>query len=809
MIVLKFGGTSVGSVENLRRVKEIISSQVQPFVIVVSAFSGVTNLLESMAEGAVKGDYKTALNELRERHTVIINELIQSASKKQVTQLLEVEISNLEKICNGVSTLQELSDRTMARIFSFGETISSKIIHSFLLQEGIELSHLDSAELMVAEGASLSAMVDYSSTDRNLQSAINSNASYICGGFIAKNTKGERVVLGRGGSDLTASVIAQAIGAERLEIWSDVNGMLNANPKIVKQASPIKSLSYQEAFELAYFGAKVLYPPTIRPVMEKNIPIYLKNTLKLKDEGTFISNVNEDQADRITGVTSLENISIVTISGVGMAGKKGTARRVFQVVEEADVNIILVMQGCSEQSICLGIKTEDSERTAKALENHFDFEIQRKLINPIIVETDKSIIAVVGDKMKRQVGLGGKVFSALGENGVNVTAITQGSSERNISIVVDKSDENKAISVIHERFFQKAIKKVHLFIAGVGNVGQQFLNIIEEQRQDLLENHNLNLIIAGVANSRKMLIDPVGVSISQIKNLNQTGTDANADQFSSIAIDSNLHNTIFIDNTASEMVSDQYAKLLANSISVVACNKIAGSSTTKNYESLLKLAKVKNCSFQYETSVGAALPIIKTIQDLRLSGDRIHRIQAVLSGSLNFIFNNYNTEKTFSEIVAEAKEQGLTEPDPKIDLSGLDVRRKILILAREAGYRGELEDVTFDSFLPNGCMQTANTDAFLSCLSENEQHFSSIHSNAENAGKGLKVIAELNQGKMNVALEAVGTESPFYHIGGKDNIVVLYTNRYKDQPLIIKGAGAGAEITASGVFSDLIYIVNR
>lgn len=809
MKVLKFGGTSVGSADNIKRVEAILASQTEPIIVVVSALSGTTDLLENLANAALEANYLPILKELREKHQTLIGELLMGDSLSSIETFVTEEFDKLETICKGIEALQEVSDKTLARIFSFGERLSSIIIQSYLAQQGLDIQHLDSSDLIIAKGTPLAAMVDFDITDKKIQSSVNKEKNYICGGFIAKNVEGENVVLGRGGSDFTASVFAQAIDATQLEIWSDVNGMLNANPKVVKQATPIKSLSYQEAFELAYFGAKVLYPPTIRPVMEKNIPIYLKNTLKPNDEGTFISAVNKDEADRITGVTSLQGISIVTISGVGLAGKKGTARRVFQIIEEADVNIILVMQGCSEQSICLGIKTDDSVKAANALSNHFDFEIERKLINPIEVENDRSIIAVVGDKMKSQVGLGGKVFSALGENGINVTAITQGSSERNISIVVAKKDENKAINVIHERFFQKAVKKVHLFIAGVGNVGKQFLEIVKAQQDELLENQQLNLIVAGVANSRKMLINEKGLTWAQIDGLKNDGVGANAEQYVSKISELNLRNTVFIDNTASDIVSEQYATLLENSISIVTCNKIAGSSSSRNYERLLQLANDKNCNFQYETSVGAALPIIKTIQDLRLSGDRIHRIQAVLSGSLNFIFNNYDGGATFSEIVAQAKEQGLTEPDPKIDLSGLDVRRKILILAREAGYVKELEEATFESFLPSGCMETLDTDAFFKCLSENEKHFSEIYSNAEKQGKGLKVIAELNNGKMSVGLEAVGPESPFFNIGGKDNIVALYTDRYTDQPLIIKGAGAGAEVTASGVFSDLIYIVNR
>ncbi len=810
MLVLKFGGSSVGTAENIQKVKDILRKQNDNYIVIVSALSGTTDRLEELANTALSSDFRPLLASLKQRHESVINELITPENQAAVNAYLLQELAELDNICVGVQALKELSDRTMARMLSFGERLSSFIICQYLQQEGFQIHHLEGADLIRANGNPLSAEVDFQSSEKNISQVVNTSENYICGGFIGTGNKNERVVLGRGGSDLTGAIFARSIHADRLELWSDVNGMLNANPKVVKKASPIEKLSYQEAFELAYFGAKVLYPPAVRPVMEKDIPIYLRNTLEPDDPGTFIGQSPENTADKIIGVSSLQGISIIIISGVGLAGKKGTARRVFQVIEEAEVNVILVIQGCSEQSICLGVQSEDAQKTAAALNGHFQFEIERRTVDPIEVSNDHSIIAVVGDMMKSQVGLSGKIFASLGENGVNVTAISQGASERSISIVVSKKDEAKAINVIHERFFQETSKKIHLFVAGIGNVGGDFLNIVYKQQKILAEEHQLELIVAGIANSRKMLLNASGLDAADLQSIEENGTDYAKTQ---IYVDSinemNLRNCVFIDNTASEAVANNYHLLLNNSISVVTCNKIAGSSEFGNYEMLLNLAKDKNCHFQYETSVGAALPIIKTIQDLSLSGDRIHRIQAVLSGSLNYIFNNYNGTKPFGDVVKEARDQGLTEPDPRIDLSGLDVKRKILILAREAGYSNELDQVGFESFLPESCDNLNSIEAFFEELYNRESFFQEMYKNANDKGLGLKVMADLNDGNMTVSLKKIAPDSSFFNIGGKDNIVALYTDRYKDEPLIIKGAGAGAEVTASGVFSDLIYIMNR
>ncbi len=808
MIVMKFGGTSVSSKENIERIKSIIQQKDDKFIVVVSALSGTTDKLELIANEALSGNHPLLIEELKAKHLDFVHDVIRPINQTEVVIFVQGQFNTLESICESISTLGELSDKIRSRVMSFGEQLSAYILSKYLTQEGIDLHLLDSRKLIRANGNFLNARVNFEQT-RNQIELLDKQSNYIAPGFIASNDGNETVLLGRGGSDYTASIFASATNASCLEIWSDVNGLQTANPKYVNDATSIEKLSYKEAFELAYFGAKVLYPPTIGPVMEKQIPIYLKNTSQPDQIGTLIS-AEPSETQNVQGVSSISDVSLVNISGVGLAQKKGTARKVFQAIEEAGVNVILISQSCSEQSICLGVLNSDSEAAKHALDNAFSLELESGLMNPAEVLNDHAIVAVVGDNMKSKTGLSGKVFSSLGENGINVFAIAQGASERNISIVVHKKDEGKAVNVIHEEFFQKATKKVHLFIAGIGNVGKSFIEVIQKQRNVLLTDHRIDLRIAGIANSRKMLFNEDGLTLEQIASLNNAGSEYKTfTDFLSEVQSKNLRNSVFIDNTASEEVSLAYKGFLEKSISVVACNKIACSSEYGLYRSLLETAKEHNCQFMYETSVGAALPVIKTIRDLILSGDKIHRIEAVISGSLNFIFNNYNGERPFAEVVMQAKTEGYTEPDPKIDLSGLDVMRKILILSREAGKVKELTDIEFKPFLPESCTNATSVDDFFKELEKNEDYFKAMYKHANDAGRKLKVVASMNNGALKVELKEIESDSAFYHLQGKDNIIALYTDRYETEPLIIKGAGAGALVTASGVFSDLMLVINK
>lgn len=808
MKVLKFGGSSLGSVENLQRVLEIVKQQEDSILVVVSAFSGVTNHLQNLANDALVNSYQSTLNFLEERHLEMMHNLIAQPSNA-LKNAIETQMDELKQLCQGINALQELTNKTKAKIMAKGELLSSLIIAEFFNENQINIEHFDSRKLINATGNHLSATVDFETTIANCQSKLDTMKSYILPGFIACNEKGESVLLGRGGSDYSASIFGLALNATEIELWSDVNGMQNANPKLVKEAQPISEMSYEEAFEIAYFGAKVLYPPAIRPAMKGNIPVWLKNTLNPNDSGTIIHQTNQNKSERLLGVSTLSNISLVNISGVGLAGVKGSARRVFQALEQANINVILISQSCSEQSICFGIQSNVAQQAVNALEQEFLQEIQLGNIDLIDVENEQVILALVGDQMKQQAGLSGQVFSTLGENNINVRAIAQGSSERNISIVVHQNDEKKALNVLHEKFFQTVTKKVHLFVFGRGNVGTEFLSILEQQKDYCKANFNVEFRVVLLANSRKYCFSSQGLSQQEISDFEKYGQDYKSlDELVGKIQSANLRNSVVIDNTASAQISSIYEQFLKQSISIATCNKIACSSSFEQYFSLKQMAQKHNCSFFYETTVGASLPIIKTIQNLKLGGDSIQKIQAVVSGSLNFIFNQYDGTKPFVEIVQQAMSEGYTEPDPRIDLSGLDVKRKLLILAREAGQKVEMNDVKFESFLPKETEQANDVDDFLQILRSKEAFFQHMFANAQQNQAKLKVIAEMNGNQLRVALEQVNANSPFYQLDGKDNIVAFTTNDYLQEPLVVKGAGAGARITASGVFSDLMHLVN-
>lgn len=807
MIVLKFGGSSVGSTQNIHNVKEILKAQDMPFIAVFSAISGVTDQLKALAFSSLEGVQKELIFKLREQHVNLVHSLIDIQLQPEVFIEVQKLFNELEELTNSIYVIQELSDKTLAYILSYGERLSLVILAKYFKQEELDINVLESDKLIRANHSYLESEVDFDETKHLISECVESK-NYIASGFIAGNAMENIVLLGRGGSDYSAAIYAYAIEAERLEIWSDVNGMLNANPNMVSQAETISQMSYKEACELAYFGAKVIFPPTIHPVMLKKIPIFLKNTLNPEDKGTIIQGDSKESESGLKGISSLSNISLITVSG--LAGNRGALRSIFPILEQAGVNVTLVSQSGSEQSVCFGVKGEDSIKAVNALRKHFEYSNFKNLINPIEIRNQLSLIAIVGDNMKNRVGLSGRVFSVLGENGINIIAIAQGASERNISLVVAQKDETKALNVVHEKFFGKAVKRVHLAIVGNGNVGEQFLNIIHKQNEHLLNANQIELKVIALANSKKMQVDPNGLSLKQQLDHNHIGEAyCSFDQFKESVVNLNLRNTIFIDNTASEMVSKYYADFLDQSISVVTCNKIAQSQDQDSYQYLRFIANKRNSSFQYETAVGAALPVIKTIKDMRLGGDQIHKIEAVLSGSLNFIFNKYDGSISFAEVVQQAKEEGYTEPDPRIDLSGKDVMRKILILARESGYKIEPHEIVFKRFLPESCRDTEDVNSFMENLRLEEEYFKKRYKEAKQAGEKLKVIAKMDQGKLTIGLETVSAKSEFYRLEGKDNVVVLYSDRYHQEPLMIKGAGAGSMITASGVFSDLMYIINR
>lgn len=806
MEIIKFGGTSVSSKKSLNRIKSILSGKKESYIIVVSALSQVTNTIEQLLNSSLEGNYIPLLEQLKKQHHNLIQELFPPVSQTNLLLLTQQSCNELESLCESIEILQECSPKTIAKALSYGEWLSSAIVKQYLESNDINLHFLNSQSILKADGEYLNAVVNFKETQLKVNE-LNPKHSYITQGFVAQNDKGEIVTLGRGGSDYTAAILAKCINASKLEIWSDVSGVHTANPTKVANAQPIHELSYKEAMEMAYFGAKVLYPPTLLPIMEKQIPLFLKNTNQPEDEGTFIGSQECQSQQFIKGISSLNSISMLSISGVGLAQRKGFARRVFQAFEKAEINVILITQSCSEQSIGIAISTQNVEKAVEAIHEEFVHEMLLKLVNPVNIIKNLSVVAVIGDNMRKRSGLSGDIFSVLGHNGINITAIAQGASERNISIVVSEQDELKALNAIHQHFFSTVTKEINLFVAGVGNVGQQFLEILEKQSPGLESKHQVKLKLVGMANSKKMLLNEQG--ITDFENLHKVQKSTTINEFVESVIALNLPNSIFIDNTASQEVSNTYADLLSNSISVVTCNKIACSSNYSHYENLHQIAAVNQCWFKYETTVGAALPVIKTIDDLIQSGDNIKKIEAVLSGSLNYIFNSYDGSKPFSAIVKNALDEGYTEPNPLIDLSGLDVCRKILILARESQRKTEIEKIHFKPFLPEACTKSQSNDELFKQLDLHESHFQDLFERAKNNKAKLKVVAQLNGEAMEVSLSEIGSDSPFYHLEGKDNVVAIHSDRYEDFPLVIKGAGAGAKVTASGVFADLMYIVKK
>ena len=814
MIVSKFGGTSVGSAENIKKVIRIVSQKKEKMVVVVSALGGVTNLLIKASELALANDsaFITLIDDIEKRHFEVIEGLLdhdhQTVCKAEVAKTM----NELKEVLSGVSLLSDLSDKSAARIVSTGEILSSFIIYKTMQQEKLDASLFDSRSLIKTNGDFLNATVDYELSFKNIHAHLSENEAkvQVLPGFIASNLKGETTTLGRGGSDFTAAIAANALSASILEIWTDVSGMYTANPTLVKQAYPIEEISYLEAMELSHFGAKVLYPPTIQPALDKKIPILIKNTLLPDDKGTLITDKALGKDYTVKGISHIEDIALLTLEGNGMVGVPGISRRLFGALSEKKINVKFITQASSEHSICLAIDISESDLAKQAVDSTFEFEILQHKINPLQVENELAIIALVGDNMKSHQGISGKMFSELGNNNVNIRAIAQGSTEKNISAVISKKDVKKALNTLHAAFFEDQIKQINLFVVGIGNVGSKLLDQIRNQSDYLLKKQHVNLRVVAIANSKKMIFEEEGIDLEQWKDqLEKEGKASDMNDFLQGIKDLNLRNSVFVDNTANNKVPDFYAACLEQSIAVVACNKIACSSDFSNYQRLKYLSRKYNAPFLFETNVGAGLPIIDTLNNLISSGDQINEIQAVLSGSLNFIFNNFNADTTFYDVVEKAGLEGYTEPDPRIDLSGIDVMRKILILMRESGRKTELDEITNDSFLPEASLAANSVSDFMQTLKTEAGHFESLRTEAEQKNCRLKYVASFKDGEAKVGLQHIPEGHPFYNLDGKDNIVLFYTNRYVDQPLIIKGAGAGAEVTASGIFGDIIRTGNK
>lgn len=814
MKVLKFGGTSVANAENIKLVLDIVinKSKEDKLVVVVSALSKVTDLLQLASIKAASNDesFKDIVAEIEKKHLDTLKELIPVSEQSGLLSHLKRIVNHLETLLDGCFLLGELSPRTSDTILSFGELLSSYIIAEALKQKEKNIGYADSRELIKTNNNFGKAAVNFEISNQLISDffASNNNQVVIMPGFIASSLDGINTTLGRGGSDYTAAIIAAALNASDLEIWTDVNGMFTANPKIVKQAQPIATISYQEAMELSHFGAKVLYPPTIQPVLRKNIPILIKNTFEPEAEGTYISNEITSQTNPVKGISHIDNISLLTLEGPGMIGVSGSSKRLFEVLSNESINVIFITQASSEHSICIGIQNSDAETAETAINKAFEIEIAQNKIDPCIVEKNLCIIALVGENMKNHQGLSGRMFSTLGKNNVNIRAIAQGASERNISAVINERDVKKALNTLHENFFEENTKQLNLFVMGVGNVGEKFIEQIHQQKKFLKENLKINLRVIALSNSRKMHFDEDGISLKDWQIALENGEPADKDGFIANVKALNLRNSIFVDITANESVSKTYEQYLKQNVAVVTCNKIACSSAYDNYKNLKNLSRQYNAPFLFETNVGAGLPIIDTVKNLIASGDKVNKIQAVLSGSLNFIFNNFDDKNSFHDVVKEAGVQGFTEPDPKIDLSGIDVARKILILIRESGYKMDIDAIANESFMPAECLETTSNEAFFESLNKHAAHFNALYQEAVSKDSRLKYVAQFENGKASVGLQFIPKDHPFYNLEGKDNIVLFYTDRYVDQPLLIKGAGAGAAVTASGIFADVIRIGN-
>jgi len=816
MIVLKFGGTSVGTPESIRSLIHILKTYQErgvSFTVVFSAFSKVTDTLIDTAQRAGKGDdtWREVFDRIRDRHFEAIDRLLPDDSPEREKARVQMT-ENFESLWNvlyGISLLHEVSARSLDFVASFGERNATFIISQVMQAEGIPSAFLDTRLVIRTDTHFSSAKVDFDESNRRIKDYYTTQKGKVVAatGFIGSTSDGITTTLGRGGSDYTAAILGAALDASAIEIWTDVDGVLTADPRKVKQAFTLPSMTYREAMEMSHFGAKVIYPPTIQPAYAKNIPLVIKNTFNPSFVGTFVTNEAEPGDFPVKGISSISQICLLTLQGSGMFGVPGIAGRLFGALARNQVNIVIITQGSSESSITFAVAPNQAKSAQKAAEKEFAFEIREQLIEPLRIESNLAVMAVVGENMRFRPGISGRLFSALGKNGINIAAIAQGSSELNISVVISAEDETKALNAVHEAFFLSDTKTVHLYLVGVGLIGSTLLKQIQAQAAFLKEKRNLEIKLTGIANSRKMVLNSEGIKINLFREELEDGQPYSMHQFVETMGQFNLPNAIFVDCTASSDVAAHYAQILNESISISTPNKMAASSPLPNYQNLKRIAEKRGVQWRYETNVGAGLPIITTLNDLIHSGDRIIRIEGILSGTLSFIFNTFcapGATAAFSSIVREAKKRGLTEPDPRDDLSGADVRRKLLILAREVGLGLEAEDVMLENILPQTCIEAGSVEAFFTALEQNDGYFDQLRQSAAQSGKVLRFVAKLEDGKAAIMLLAFDQSHPFYFLSGSDNMVSFTTERYRDRPLVVRGPGAGAEVTAAGVFAEVI-----
>jgi aspartokinase/homoserine dehydrogenase 1 len=809
MQVLKFGGTSVANAENISKTIKITLEALPKgrTVVVASAISKCTDALIKIAELASKNDktYLELINDLEARHIQLINDLITETSTTHSELTCSSSFNSLREVCNGLSMVKELTPVVLDQIMSYGELLSTKIISDKLSAMNVSHEWLDSRQLIKTKLQYSQNTVDFKATEKLIRKAFeDSNKElFIMPGFIASDFSGKTTTLGRGGSDYTASIVAVCSDSQLLEIWTDVNGMMTADPRIVPEAKTITNISYKEALELSHFGAKVVYPPTIQPVISKEIPIAVKNTFDPYGEWTLIESRPPGSQDRVRGISSSNKIALLSIEGSGMVGIPGYSSKLFGALANKGVNIILITQASSVHTMCIAVDEKDAAISKEAIEEVFTYEISLGKLEPLKVETGNSIVSIVGDDMKNQAGTSGRMFDALGRAGINIRAIAQGSSERNVSAIISSKDIDEAIKTIHREFFGQKIKRINVIVAGYGNVGKEVVAIIQNQYKNILDKYNTDVRLVGVANSRRSLIDKAGLQKVSVELLEEKGIGYDIDDLVKKSILLSLKNTVFVDCTASEEVGKKYPELLRNGINVVASNKTANSGSLDSYKAIRAAAKIGTSFFFYETNVGAALPVISLIHQMTSSGDKIYSIDGLLSGTLNYLFSRYDGSKPFASLVREAKEAGYTEPDPRLDLSGKDVIRKCLILAREIGYDIEQNDIKAEGFLPPEFFK-GSLEEFYGKLENYEEFFKKLYNESASKGEKLKFIASIENGTASVGIRSVGKEHPLYTID-EDNSVIIKSADYP-RPLRIIGAGAGARQTATGVFNDILKI---
>ncbi|HEY5824878.1 MAG TPA: bifunctional aspartate kinase/homoserine dehydrogenase I [Cyclobacteriaceae bacterium] len=814
MKVLKFGGSSAATPERVKSVIDIVKPYLvgEPITIVFSAFGGVTDILIKLSQQAWTGDesYTFNLKQLEDRHIDAVRSLIAVQKQSSVLAKVKSTFNELEDVLHGIFLVKERTPRTLDFVMSFGERLSAYIISEAFQDKGIVCEYLDARKVIRTDSHFGHAKVDFEITNKLIHEHYKFHTDLqIVTGFIATSDGGETTTIGRSGSDYTAAILAGALHASSLEIWTDVDGMMTADPRKVKKAFTVKEMTYEEAMELSHFGAKVIFPATMQPAMINQIPIWIKNTFNPSFIGTRIGADGNGKDMIIKGISSMNRISLLSVEGSGLLGVVGVSMRLFGALAKEKINVILISQASSEHSICLAIDAEQSKLAKTAIEKEFQYEIRGSEMDEVRVESDLAIIAIVGENMKDNPGTSGRMFHALGKNGVNIHAIAQGSSELNISAVIRETDVSKALNVLHEAFFLSDRRVVNLFLVGTGLIGKELLKMVGNQYNELASQHLLEVNVVGIANSKKMLFDEIGLKLNGLnERKNEEGETMSIQAYVEKMKALNLSNSIFVDCTSSEAVTEHYLEILNSNISIVTPNKKANSGPWEKYQLLKSTAFKRGSRFLYETNVGAGLPVINTLNDLLISGDKVIRVEAVLSGTMNFIFSSFEKGKKFSSIVAEAKELGYTEPDPRDDLNGVDVARKILILSREAGIPLELKDIEVKSVVPEDCAAAPTVEDFFKKLNGHDAYFEKMRADAELKNEKLRFMAVLDQGKASVSLASVGTDHPFYSLKGSDNIILLTTERYHERPMVIRGPGAGASVTAAGVFADIIRIGN-